>query len=228
MPSALSLIAGIILFAMGVTSSYALICFIFSVFVIITILMEFYRGTRARIHTTGENPLLALWRLTTKNKRRYGGYVVHLGVVCMFIGMAASGAYKIEKEVSLKIGQEFNIADYTIKLDRFTQYPTQNKMVNIAELPVYKNGKKIYTLTPEKNIHFKNSEQPVSEVSIHWNLKEDLYIILAGFDSDQQATFKVVINPLMVWLWIGGIVMALGSIIAIWPNKRRPLMVKNV
>ncbi len=221
LPTSISLIGGILLFWAGIRQGYPLVSFVFCIFVVVTIFTEFYRGTNARRETTAENALVALGRLISKNKRRYGGYIVHIGIVLLYIGITGSGAYKIEKEVSVSEGEEFHIGDYTLKYERFSQYPTQSKVVNVAIVPVFKDGKQIDTLTPEKNVHFKHPDQPVSEVSIHWNLKEDLYLILAGFDVGGQASFKVVINPLMVWLWIGGIVMALGCIVAIWPDKKR-------
>ncbi len=211
--------AGLLLY--GLREFYPIVSYTFCIFVGVTIIMEFVRGAGARHKTTGENYLLALWRLIWKNKRRYGGYIVHIGVVLTYVGITGSSAYKIEKQVTVKEGETFTIGDYTLKYEKFTTYPTKSKIVTAAVIPVYKDGKKIDILTPEKNIHFKNSEQPVTEVSIHWNMKEDLYIILAGFMGDGLATFKVVINPLMVWLWIGGVVMAFGSIIAIWPDKKK-------
>ncbi len=221
LPTTLSLGGGIWLYTAGIRQGYPLTSFIFCIFVAVTILSEFYRGARARREATGEFPLLALVRLISKNKRRYGGYIVHIGVVLLYVGITGSSAYKIEKEVSLKKGEEFCLGDYTLKYDSFSQYPTQSKVVNAAIVSVFKDGKKVGRLTPEKNVHFKQPDQPVTEVSIYWNLMEDVYLILAGFEAGGRASFKAVINPLMVWLWIGGIIMALGSVVAIWPDKRR-------
>jgi cytochrome c-type biogenesis protein CcmF len=221
LPGAISLISVIMLFIAGIRRGYPLTCAVFSIFVTVTILMEFYRGTHARCKVTGENPLLALGRLINKNRRRYGGYIVHIGVVLIYVGLNGSTAYKVEKEVSLKQGEDFTIGDYTLKFQSFSQYPTESKITNAAIVPVYKAGKKIDVLTPEKNIHYKHANQPVTEVSIHWNLKEDLYLILAGVDNNDRASFKAVISPLVVWLWIGGTVMTLGGVVAIWPDKKR-------
>lgn len=220
-PTVISLIGTGGLLAYGLREFYPILSYTFSIFVGITILMEFIRGTSARHKGTGENYLLAFGRLVWKNKRRYGGYIVHIGVVLTYVGITGSSAYKTEKEITIKPGDSFTIGDYDLKYDKFSTYPTQSKYVNAAVVSVYKDGKKVDILTPEKNLHFKNSEQPVTEISLHWNLKEDLYIILAAFMGDGLATFKVYINPLVAWLWIGGVVMAIGSIIAIWPDKRK-------
>jgi cytochrome c-type biogenesis protein CcmF len=218
-PTAISVVGGTTLYILGVRKGYSLASFTLCIFVSVTIFMEFYRGAAARRRTTGENPLLALGRLIGKNKRRYGGYVVHIGMVMMFVGITGSTGYKVEKDVVVEKGDSFTIGDYTLKYEKFTSYKTKSKGVFVAILNVFKDGKKIDILTPEKNIYFKGSGQPTTEVSIYWNLKEDLYLILSGADDDDTATFHAVINPLIVWLWIGGFVMAFGSIIAIWPDK---------
>ncbi|MBI5787901.1 MAG: heme lyase CcmF/NrfE family subunit [Candidatus Schekmanbacteria bacterium] len=220
-PTAISLLGLAGLIGYGLRGFYPLMSLTFCIFVAVAITMEFVRGTTARRKITRENYLLAFWRLIGKNKRRYGGYVVHIGVVLTFLGITGSSAYKVEKEVTVSPGESFTIGDYTLKYEKYSSYPTQSKIVTAAILPVFKDGKKIDILTPEKNLHFKSSEQPVTEVSIHWNWCEDLYIILAGFMGDGLATFKVYINPMVVWLWVGGIVMAIGSVIAIWPDKKK-------
>jgi len=220
LPTVISTIGGIILYTGGIRKGYSLTAFIFCIFVLVTILMEFFRGTTARSRTTGENFLLALGRLIWRNKRRHGGYVVHIGVVMMFVGITGSTAYKIEKNVALDKGESFTIGDYTLKYEEFSSYKTKSKAVFAAIVPVFKDGKKIDILHPEKNLYFKGPGQPTTEVSIHWNLKEDLYLILNGVDDSQAATFQAVINPLIVWLWVGGIVMFIGSVIAIWPDKQ--------
>ncbi len=221
LPTVVSLIGTAGLLAYGLRELYPIISYTFCIFVTVTILMEFWRGTIARRKTSGENYLLALGRLIWKNKRRYGGYVVHIGVILCFIGITGSSAYKQEKQITVKPGESFTIGDYTLKYEKYSSYPTQSKVVTAAIVSVFKDGKKIDVLTPEKNLHFKSSDQPVTEISLHWNLKEDLYLLLAGFSGEGMVTFKVLVNPLMVWIWIGGIVMAIGSIIAIWPDKRK-------
>jgi cytochrome c-type biogenesis protein CcmF len=219
-PTVISLTGGVILYVAGIRKGYSLTSFIFCIFVSVSILMEFFRGAAARRRTTGENPVLALGRLIWRNKRRYGGYVVHIGAVMMFVGITGSTAYKIEKNIVVNKGDSFTIGDYTLKYEEFSSYRTKSKAVFAAIIPVFKDGKKIDILTPEKNLYFKGSGQPTTEVSIYWNLKEDLYLILSGVADDETATFQAVINPLIVWLWIGGIVMFIGSLIAILPDER--------
>jgi cytochrome c-type biogenesis protein CcmF len=220
LPTAISLTGGVVLFAYGIRKGYSLTCFIFSIFVLVTILTEFYRGTAARHRMTGENPVLALGRLIWRNKRRYGGYVVHIGVVMMFIGITGSSAYKVEENFVVDKGDSFSIGGYTLTYEEFSSYRTKSKAVFAAIVPVFKDGKKIDILHPEKNLYFKGSEQPTTEVSIYWNLREDLYLILSAVDDNKTATFHALVNPLLVWIWIGGTVMFIGSLIAFWPDKQ--------
>jgi len=221
LPTMVSLLSGGVLFWFGVRRMYPLLCGVLCVFVVATIVMEFYRGVRARRAMTGENPVVALGRLIWRNKRRFGGYIVHLGVVLIYLGIAGSSAYKVEKEVSVKEGEEFRLGEYVFRYERLTKFPTASKYVFSAVVSLFRDGRKVDVLTPEKNIHYKQAKQPVTEVSIYWNLLEDVYLILAGFEEDGRAAFRAVINPLVVWIWIGGVVMAVGSVVAVWPDRRQ-------
>jgi cytochrome c-type biogenesis protein CcmF len=125
----------------------------------------------------------------------------------------------MEKQISVNKGDSFKVKNYTIKYDSLARYPTASKEVVAATLSVFNAGKRIALLTPEKNFH-RGHDQPATEVDIHSTLKEDLYVILAGYEGE-TATFKVLVNPLVVWIWIGGGVMGLGTIVALFPDRRR-------
>ncbi|MDO8567536.1 MAG: cytochrome c-type biogenesis CcmF C-terminal domain-containing protein, partial [Dehalococcoidales bacterium] len=153
------------------------------------------------------------------NKPRYGGYIVHLGVIMMAIGIIASQAYQVEKEVTLSAGQSAQIEDFTLVYRGLDSFPTVDREVVTATLDVYDGSqRKLATLTPAKTFQ-KNSENPVSEVSIRTTLTGDLYTILAGWEQ-QQATFKFIISPMVAWIWLGGVVLILGTLIAFWPDAR--------
>jgi len=159
-----------------------------------------------------------LWSLLIRNKRRYGGYIVHLGIVLVFIGITGN-AFKMDKQITANKGDSFTVKHYTIRYDSLSRYPTENKEVVAATLSVFNADKRVAILAPEKNLH-RGYDQPTTEVAIHSTLMEDLYVILAGYEGE-MATFKVLVNPLVVWLWIGGGVMALGTILALFPDRRR-------
>jgi cytochrome c-type biogenesis protein CcmF len=180
--------------------------------------MEFYRGSRARKEMAGEGMFRALWTVVNRNKRRYGGYFVHLGIVLIFVGITGN-AFKLEKQATVKKGESFNIKSYTLRYDSLARYPTANKEVVVASLSMFNSGSKTAVLTPEKNLH-RGQDQPTTEVAIHSNLKEDLYVILAGYEGD-VATFKVLVTPLVIWIWIGGTTMAMGTIFAMFPNRKK-------
>jgi len=152
------------------------------------------------------------------NKPRYGGYIIHLGVILMAVGIAASQFYDTSTEVTLNPGESATIRQYTLTYKGVEQFNTRTRRVTAATLDVYEDGKKIDTLTSEKIFH-KQHENPTTEVAIRTTLLEDLYIIFAGWEGT-TASFKFLVNPLVVWIWIGGVVMLLGTVVAYWPDAR--------
>ena len=218
-PLVAALILGIALFLFGIREGYALVGFFLCGFVLFTILYEWFRGTRARHRIRAENYLKAFWGLISDNKPRYGGYIVHIAIILMAVGVIGSSFYNVEKEATLMPGDSMTIKGYTLTFDDFDMYETQSKMVTTATLSVYNQGKLIGKLTPEKYFH-RSYEQPVTEVAIRSTLLEDLYVILVGWDQNGLTAFKVLVNPLVNWIWIGGVVLALGGLIAFWPDRR--------
>ncbi len=180
--------------------------------------MEFFSGTRTRHAVFGENYPKAFWKLVTKNKRRYGGHLVHFGVVLIFMAFAGS-AFNVEKQVSLKTGESVKIKNYTLRFDALSNYPTASRQKVVATLTVLNDEHQVGIVSPEKSI-YRGQNQPTTDVAIHSNFKEDLYVILAGYDKD-RATFKVLVNPLVVWLWIGGGIMILGIFVVVLPDRRK-------
>ncbi|OGW02992.1 MAG: hypothetical protein A2889_03115 [Nitrospinae bacterium RIFCSPLOWO2_01_FULL_39_10] len=216
-PFIVSIIGGIALMPIGTGHLMAWLSFTISIFVITTIVMEFYKGAIARRETTGEGFVKALITLIRKNKRRYGGYIIHIGVVLMYIGITGT-SYNMEKEATLKKGESMSIGDYKVVYkDIKDNTPVPTKVEVIATMDVEKDGKIIATATPRRDF-YKTAEQPISRVYNLSGLKEDLYIILAGFQEDGSATFKIHVNPLVKWLWIGGLVLGAGTLIAMLPD----------
>ncbi len=218
LPFVVAVIGGFPLFLLGIRQVYPLLFFTVSIFVVASIIMEFYRGSRARKEMAGGGMFRALWTVVNRNKRRYGGYVVHLGIVLIFVGITGN-AFKLEKQATVKKGESFNIKNYTLRYDSLARYPTANKEVVVASLSLFNSESRLGILTPEKNLH-RGQDQPTTEVAIHSNLKEDLYVVLAGYEGD-VATFKVLVTPLVIWIWIGGTIMALGTTFAMFPNRKK-------
>jgi cytochrome c-type biogenesis protein CcmF len=218
-PGIMALAVGVVIFVLGVTEPFALLSFTVCAFVASSILWEFLRGTMARRRSTGEDYLLAFRRLITKNRRRYGGFIVHLSMVIITMGVVGSSLYRTEYQVVLAEGERATVEDYVLEHEGFWVESSPAKHRFATPLGVYRGNRRIATLVPEKNLHW-NIEQWVTEVAIRTSLKEDFYVILAGFAEDGSATFQILINPLVVWLWIGGGLLLLGTTVALWPEGR--------
>ncbi len=192
-----------------------------------SIIQEFVRGTRARMTVTGESPWRAFSRLVRRNQRRYGGYIVHLGVVLMTLGIIGNGFYQVSNQAALSVGQSMPVGPYTIVYDGLAQRRGSNYTQVYAKLRVLEGHKLIATMEPKRNVYDKTPEQPTTEVALRPGLTEDLYIVLAGWEQGGQiASFKAYINPMMSWLWIGGLVLLLGGLIATW-QRPRPVGVRS-
>ena len=201
------------------TEIYTYITFVLCVFVLTSMLTEFYKGTVSRMGLHDESVVGALATMTWRNKRRYGGYIVHMGVVLIFAGIAGSQAYGTHTEKHLQIGESFEIRGYTITYEKLIAVEATNiKTRIIAQLAVERDGKRYWTAHPEKEF-YKGQNQPVSEVDVLSTWKEDLYMILADFREDESATIKVYVNPMVSWMWTGGWIIAFGSMISMWPDR---------
>lgn len=219
-PLVVALMLGIALFFLGIREWYALVAFFVCGFVLSTIVYEWFRGTRARHRMRAENYLKAFLGLIGSNRPRYGGYIVHIAIILIAIGVVGSSFYSVEKEATIMPGESMTIKDYTLTYDNLDRYETESKTVVMATLSVYNQGKLIGKLIPEKYFH-RTYEQPVTEVAIRSTLVEDLYVILIGWDEDGTTAFKVLVNPLVSWIWIGGVVFVIGGLIAFWPERRK-------
>ncbi|WP_227762947.1 heme lyase CcmF/NrfE family subunit [Zhaonella formicivorans] len=219
-PLLLALLAGVAIYFLAQPKKlYASVGFAVSFFVLFTIIQEFYRGTMARHRMTNDGILLSFYKLCLKNRRRWGGYIVHLGIVFMAFGIIGSNAYKVEVAKTVTYGEQIQIGDYVLTYNGLFEKQEGENTVVFAEMPVTYQGKSIGTVTPEK-IFYANWEQPSTEVALKTNLKEDLYVILSTWDKGgEEATFKVNINPLMKLIWIGGYILVFGTIFAVWPGK---------
>jgi cytochrome c-type biogenesis protein CcmF len=217
-PLALGFITGVVIFAAGWRNYYAVVCFSLAAFVLSTIFMEFYRGTRARQALMGEAAPKALANLIGKNRRRYGGYVIHVGVVMAFIGVAASSAFRLEEQETIRKGDVVTVGSYTLTFKdmRFGDGAHYSSM--LAEIEVRKNGVVVETMFPEKRF-YKKQQQPTTEVALRSTLLDDLYLVLGSWDDKSGLmTMIVFVNPLVNWLWIGGLVMVLGTVIVMSPT----------
>ncbi len=219
LPFLLGTAAGITVFAAGYHHFYACVAVAFSVFVFTTIIDEFRRGTQARRALVHEGIGQALGRLVAKNRRRYGGYIVHAGVVFAMIGIAASSAFRTEAQVTVDKGESFRAGSFDFTYENAREVSKPHYAAVIADISVKKNGKHFATMHPEKRI-YRRQQQPTSEVALKISPWEDLYVVLGGIEGREakQATILVYVNPLVSWIWLGGLVMVAGTIVAVWPS----------
>ncbi|MEW6033938.1 MAG: heme lyase CcmF/NrfE family subunit [Chloroflexota bacterium] len=198
---------------------YAVATFSICAFALTTVFLEWGRGTRARHRIHGENYFRAFISLIGKSRARYGGYFVHIGIVLIAMGIGASSAYSISEEFTLAPGGSMKVGQYTLRYEGLDQYPTPKQMVVSAGLSVT-NGQRAAGHMEAKR-YFKSNFNPVSEIGLRSGVSEDLYIILMGWDESGSAAFKVLVNPLVLWIWVGGGLMLGGTFIALWPTQRR-------
>ncbi|MBI3738988.1 MAG: heme lyase CcmF/NrfE family subunit [Chloroflexi bacterium] len=214
----------IALFVIGVRDLFGLMAFGSAAFAMGTLILEFYRGDLARVRQYEENPVFALYQLVKKNRRRYGGYIVHLGIVFAAIGIAGSMFYQTEMQQNLKPGETMTVKQYALKFEGLKQFGETNRDVVSARMSVFENGKPIGILSPEKD-YYRAADQTTTEVAIRSTPLEDLYLILGGWTDDGTATIKVFINPLVMWLWVGFGVFIAGTLIAALPDPREATVV---
>ncbi len=220
LPLGAGVLTAALLFAAGVRDAYALVSFGLSAFVAATTVMEFYWGTRARMKATGERAPTALWSLVDRNKRRYGGFVVHLGVILIIVGITGSSVFKQEATAVLARGESFTLGRFTLTFEDMVSRDTPNHEFLGARLAIAAGGRPLGTLLPGQNF-YKAGQNPSSEVDIRSSLREDLYLLMTGFDPQSgRVTVKGYLNPLIAWIWIGGGVLILGSWFAMIPDLR--------
>ncbi len=214
----------LVLYALGMRNTSALMAFLFAFFVIGTVVLEFVQATRTRARITGEGLFAALATLLLKSRRRYGGLIVHLGVVIAIIGIAVSSVYKVEKEATLKPGETLQVGRYTLRFDGMSAGERPTHILVWANLMAAKDGTPIGELTPGERF-YPNQQSPFASVDARYHWNEDLYVILSSFERDgSSATIKVLINPMISWIWIGGVVILLGVLVAVLPERRLALL----
>lgn len=220
-PLALSFLVPIFSVLRGTTNLGALLAYwVISLITLVT-LHEFWRGALARRRRHGEALPIALWKLTSRNRRRYGGYVIHLGVVLMTLGIIGIEIFQTETQGTLAQGEQLTLNRYTMIYESLTQFDTQDgRNVTRAVVSVFRDGKYLGELYPRKDF-FYASQQPMTIPGVRSTLEDDFYVLLVGWESIglSGATFKVYHNPLVNFLWVGGLVFILGTMVAAWPDR---------
>ncbi|MBI4762868.1 MAG: heme lyase CcmF/NrfE family subunit [Chloroflexi bacterium] len=183
------------------------------------ILAEFWKGVQARCAARGENPLTALFNLIGRNHRRYGGYIIHIGVVLIALGFIGDANFKMETQGTVSSGESLTVGDYQLRFEQLRGYHgSDGREIVEAVTTLSQGGEAIRNLNPRRD-YFVVQQQPVTIPGVYSTPGKDVYVLLVGWDdTGKSATFRIYVNPLINWVWIGGVMMILGTIIAAWSN----------
>jgi cytochrome c-type biogenesis protein CcmF len=218
-PSVACFVTAVALYAVGVRVWTSGICFALCAFVVTTVLQELIRGAQVRKGATGTDIITAMIGLVGRSRRRYGGYIVHVGIVLMFLGFAGQGFHR-EEQVPLKVGQQTTVGPFTVRHDALRVTTDAQKQMVTADVSVFEGSKQIDRMHPARWFFAKHEDEPTTEVAIRRAVSEDLYLVLGSYNvSTQEVTYKIVINPLVNWIWFGFAVMALGTGLALLPES---------
>ena len=209
--------SGAILMLVGVEPVFAILSFSICSMVVVGILREWVRGTYSR-HKRGENYLLAFVKLISADRPRYGGYVVHLAVVVLALGITGSSFFEIQKDVSLAPGESAEVGAYTIEYISSSFEEKTDRTEGLAEVRVYRDGNFLGTYYPRRDF-YPSFNMASTQAAIRSTPVEDLYIVPGEFLDDGRAIFRVMVNPMVWWMWLAGPIMILGTLIALWPQR---------
>ena len=220
-----SLLVVAVLLLNGMRHPGALLGFWLCAYVVLVTLYEFWRGAFAR-QAKGENFALALWRLVARNRRRYGGYVIHLGVVLIAIGIIGIEFFQQETQGQLAIGERLQVGGYAVEYKELAEFQTSDgRLVDRAVVNVYRDGVFVRELYPRQDFYME-SRQPMTIPGLHSSWEVDVYVLLVSWEpiSNANATFKLYVNPLVSWVWLGGMVFIFGTLVAAWPEREAELV----
>ncbi|MBM3635220.1 MAG: heme lyase CcmF/NrfE family subunit [Actinobacteria bacterium] len=198
---------------------WAALAIVLAAFTVACIVGEYWRGATVRHQLGGVSWPGAVGQLFTRNRRRFGGYIVHLGVVSIIVAIACQGAFSSQGDLALRTGQTGEVAGYQFTNEGGTRTRDDHKMSVGVALGVSEGGNRFATLNPGVDV-FTAQMQRSSEVAVDTSPFRDVYVVLVGLTPDGLARISVFINPMMMWIWVGGLVMVLGLIVAVWPSRR--------
>ena len=220
-PALLSSLIPLGLLLSGLRRPAALLGYWLAGLVALVTLYEFWRGAAARHTRHGESLALALWRLAGRSRQRYGGYVIHLGVVLMAIGILGIEMFQRETQGTLARGEQLTLGRYVLVYDGLTQFSTPDgRDISRAEVSVFRDGRPVGRLFPRQDFYVSQN-QPMTIPGVRSSLEDDFYVLLVSWEpiAQQGATFKIYENPLVNFVWMGGGVFILGTLVAAWPER---------
>lgn len=221
-PTLGAIVVTAVIFATYTQNWMALIGFFLVALVLLVTIYEYWRGANARQRSQNESIFTAFWNLTGRNRRRYGGYIIHLSMMLMAVGILGIEIFQVETQGRIGVGESLNLSNYTVTYKELASWDDNPKGVNYtrAVVDVYRNGIYLGQLHPRKDYYY-DSQQAMTIPGERATLRDDLYVLLIDWEpaSTTGATFKIFVNPLVNWLWLGSLLFLAGIVIAAWPDK---------
>ena len=226
-PVIVAIVVVVVLLSLGMREQFALLGFALGTLVATGIFMEWYRGTRSRHHSSQENYALAFFHLIAANRPRYGGYVVHLAVVMVALGVIGTSFFNTQRDVVLAPGERVTVEDYDIKYLGTEEHPKANRTEFVSTVDVYRGGKLLDTIYPKRSF-YPSFNMAATRAAIRSTPVEDLYLVPSENLADGSVGFRILVNPLIWWMWVAGPVLVLGTVISLWPQPvRGPARVRS-
>jgi cytochrome c-type biogenesis protein CcmF len=220
-PAALAVVVAAVIAILVGWNGYAILTFAFGTFALAVNLRQFAIGVGARMRAHREAAPVALVRLVSGNRRRYGGYLAHVGAIMVAVAVGASSAFKSEHEATLRKGETMSLRGHTIRLDELWARQEPQRFVLGADVTVLRNGEEKGRMDPRLNF-YQTSEQPISTPAVRSRASGDLYLNLMSVERDgSSATIRMIVEPLVPWIWAGGLVIVLGALVTVLPSRRR-------
>ncbi|HEV8365836.1 MAG TPA: heme lyase CcmF/NrfE family subunit [Gemmatimonadaceae bacterium] len=227
MPGIVALVVAVLSAILLTRNAYAVAAFAFATFAIVCNVREYWLGAAARRRAHGEAPATALVNLIAANRRRYGGYLAHIGVVAVALGVAASSAFRKEHDATLKRGEKMSVAGFELQLDSLWGREEPQRAVIGATMRVMRDGREVGRLTPRMNF-YRTQDQPVPTPAVRSRPWGDLYLNLMAFEPNgSSATIRAITEPLVPWIWIGGGIICLGALVALSGPARKRVAVRE-
>jgi cytochrome c-type biogenesis protein CcmF len=218
-PLAAAGVAATVLVVLGLRAPAAIVALAAAIFGTATVGWEYWRGIRARIRATGEPPLIALARLVARARPRYGGYLVHLGVALVAVGVISSQFYQQSREATLPVGSSMTIGRYNLTYQGLTEEQRGDARTVAAQIDLSEDGGPTHRVAPARVFYESFNDQPATNVVIETRRLEDLYLVLTGWGEDGTISLVAFVNPMVSLIWFGGFALLLGAVVTLWPER---------
>jgi cytochrome c-type biogenesis protein CcmF len=217
-PAVAALLTALVLVALGMREQYALIGFGLGALVATGIFAEWYRGAKSRRRSSGENYVLAFLRLIAANRPRYGGYIVHLSVVMVALGITGTVFFNTQRDVVMAPGDRVIVGEYEIRYLGTATGPKSNRTEFVSNVEVYRDGNLLETLQPQRAF-YPSFNMASTRAAIRSTPVEDLFIVPSENLDNGNVGFRILVNPLIWWMWVAGPVLIVGTIVSLWPQR---------